>query len=423
MTQLETLIQTLCPNGVHWSSVNDLIKQKIVHTVSASIKLKRNDYLTEGATPIISQEEEFISGYTNVTDKNITEREYVCFGDHSEHIKFVDFAFVQGADGLKIMYCNQDALSSKYFYYAVSNFYKKHCNYERHFKYLQELQIPLPPLAVQSEIVRVLDKFTLHKAELAAELAARLQQYECYRDKLLTFDDTVKRVKIQDISTMICSPNFATLLRNMPGFVPAGVVGPGATVYGTLDDITIVRAPQLAAGENSATANSAFAVYRGEEPFDGAAFHAGGGCDFHVCARNHAYRARRGVRSEPVRERILGGPSERAYLHVRRSGSLGVDELSFRMYFAFDSVCGFLGCERLDAGHGLSAMRQDAHTLDPSARTCDENVDMEYFAQLRRGHGARTLLRSVCARFGLALVFLRAGGAGRRNSGILLLDV
>lgn len=199
MTQLETLIQTLCPNGVHWSSVNDLIKQKIVHTVSASIKLKRNDYLTEGATPIISQEEEFISGYTNVTDKNITEREYVCFGDHSEHIKFVDFAFVQGADGLKIMYCNQDALSAKYFYYAVSNFYKKHCNYERHFKYLQELQIPLPPLAVQSEIVRVLDKFTLHKAELAAELAARLRQYEYYRDKLLTFDDTVKRVKLGEV--------------------------------------------------------------------------------------------------------------------------------------------------------------------------------------------------------------------------------
>ena len=200
MTQLETLIQTLCPNGVHWFSVNDLIKQKIVYTVSASIKLKRNDYLTEGATPIISQEEEFISGYTNVTDKNITEREYVCFGDHSEHIKYVDFAFVQGADGLKIMYCNQDALSAKYFYYAVSNFYKKHCNYERHFKYLQELQIPLPPLAVQSEIVRILDKFTLYKSELAAELAARLQQYEYYRDQLLTFDDTVKRVKLGEVA-------------------------------------------------------------------------------------------------------------------------------------------------------------------------------------------------------------------------------
>ena len=57
MTHLEQLIQDLCPNGVHWYSVNDLIKQKIVHTVSASIKLKRNQYLTEGTTQIISQEE------------------------------------------------------------------------------------------------------------------------------------------------------------------------------------------------------------------------------------------------------------------------------------------------------------------------------------------------------------------------------
>ena len=235
MTQLETLIQTLCPNGVHWSSVNDLIKQKIVHTVSASIKLKRNDYLTEGATPIISQEEEFISGYTNVTDKNITEREYVCFGDHSEHIKFIDFAFVQGADGLKIMYCNQDALSAKYFYYAVYNFYKKHCNYERHFKYLQELQIPLPPLAVQSEIVRVLDKFTLHKAELAAELAARLRQYEYYRDQLFTFDDTVKRVKLGEVAEIIRGGNF-----QKKDFVEEGLpcihYGQIYTKYGTSSD-------------------------------------------------------------------------------------------------------------------------------------------------------------------------------------------
>ena len=76
------------------------------------------------------------------------------------------------------------------------------------------------------------------------------------------------------ISTMICSPNVATIIRNLPGFVPAGIVGPGATIYGTLDDITIVRAPQLAMEPNSPTANSAFCIYRGEEPFDGAMVYA-----------------------------------------------------------------------------------------------------------------------------------------------------
>lgn len=186
MSKLNRLIQELCPNGVEYSSVNDLIKQKIVYTVSASVKLKRNGYLTEGTTPIISQEEEFISGYTNITDKNICQREYVCFGDHSEHVKYVDFAFVQGADGLKIMYCNQDVLFAKYFYYAISNFYKKHCNYERHFKYLQELSIPLPPLPIQEEIVKILDRFAEYTAELQAELQARKEQYEYYRNLLLT---------------------------------------------------------------------------------------------------------------------------------------------------------------------------------------------------------------------------------------------
>lgn len=72
------------------------------------------------------------------------------------------------------------------------------------------------------------------------------------------------------ITTMVCAPNVATIIRNLPGFVPAGIVGPGATIYGTLDDITIVRAPQLAMDPSSPTANSAFALYRGDEPFDGA---------------------------------------------------------------------------------------------------------------------------------------------------------
>ncbi|MBR2870008.1 MAG: restriction endonuclease subunit S [Clostridia bacterium] len=54
---------------------------------------------------------------------------------------------------------------------------------------MAKIQVPLPPLVAQREIVRVLDKFTLLSQELAAELAARKAQYEFYRDKLLTFDD------------------------------------------------------------------------------------------------------------------------------------------------------------------------------------------------------------------------------------------
>ena len=54
---------------------------------------------------------------------------------------------------------------------------------------LKKLSIPLPPLSVQQEIVRILDKFTQLEAELEAELEGRKRQYEYYRNKLLTFNE------------------------------------------------------------------------------------------------------------------------------------------------------------------------------------------------------------------------------------------
>lgn len=60
---------------------------------------------------------------------------------------------------------------------------------------MEMIEIPLPPLEVQKEIVRILDAFTAHTAELQAELQARKEQYEYYRNKLLTFDENDERVK------------------------------------------------------------------------------------------------------------------------------------------------------------------------------------------------------------------------------------
>ncbi|AIQ11323.1 restriction endonuclease subunit S [Paenibacillus durus] len=53
----------------------------------------------------------------------------------------------------------------------------------------KKLLIPIPPIKVQEEIVRILDAFTELTAELTVELTARKKQYDYYRDKLLTFDD------------------------------------------------------------------------------------------------------------------------------------------------------------------------------------------------------------------------------------------
>lgn len=53
----------------------------------------------------------------------------------------------------------------------------------------KKIQIPIPPLAVQSEIVRILDNFTELTAELTAELTERKKQYNYYRDRLLSFEE------------------------------------------------------------------------------------------------------------------------------------------------------------------------------------------------------------------------------------------
>jgi type I restriction enzyme S subunit len=67
---------------------------------------------------------------------------------------------------------------------------------------LNELRIPVPPLEVQREIVKVLDTFTELEAELEAELELRLRQYAHYRGALLTFGDHVPRKSLGEIATI-----------------------------------------------------------------------------------------------------------------------------------------------------------------------------------------------------------------------------
>ncbi|MEC8067355.1 MAG: restriction endonuclease subunit S [Pseudomonadota bacterium] len=168
----------------------------IVNTVTAPAKLKKESYQETGSMPIIDQGASFITGYTDIEIKALPVDEYVIFGDHSEHIKYVDFSFVQGADGLKIL--KPKSANARYVYHAFQCLYKKELNYKRHWSKAKETFIPIPcpdeperSLEIQKEIVRVLDKFdalTNSISEgLPREIELRQQQYEYYRDMLLNF--------------------------------------------------------------------------------------------------------------------------------------------------------------------------------------------------------------------------------------------
>ena len=170
---------------VEWKPLN-----KIVTTITAPVKLKREMYCSTGSTPIIDQGEKFIAGYTDENFEAIPSNEYIIFGDHSEHIKYVNFSFIQGADGLKILKPKED--NAKYIYYAFQNFYVKELNYKRHWSSAKETLIPLPPPTVQTKIVRILDALTALTSELTSELILRQKQYEYYREKLLSEEELGK---------------------------------------------------------------------------------------------------------------------------------------------------------------------------------------------------------------------------------------
>ena len=189
MTNPTFLEKLLDGAEVEWKPLGE-----VVSIINPPTKVKKEIYHTVGKFPIIDQGASFIAGYTDKNIKCLPIDEYVVFGDHSEHIKYIDFAFIQGADGLKILKSNLN--STKYIYYALKTFYKKELSYKRHWSVAKETIIPIPcpddpkkSLAIQAEIVRILDKFTSLTTELTTELTARKKQYNYYREKLLTFSD------------------------------------------------------------------------------------------------------------------------------------------------------------------------------------------------------------------------------------------
>lgn len=130
--------------------------EKVIYTK----KLQSSDYLTEGKYPIVSQEEDLISGYWDNDDDifKIT-KPIVIFGDHTRVLKYIDFNFVLGADGVKILQPIDD-IRAKFLYYYLKWFNVPSLGYSRHYKLLKECSIPVPPLPIQQQIVDELDKLS-----------------------------------------------------------------------------------------------------------------------------------------------------------------------------------------------------------------------------------------------------------------------
>ena len=112
---------------------------------------------------------------------------------------------------------------------------------------IEQFPIPLPPLPIQQEIVRILDTFTNFTAELTdklnAELTARRKQYEYYRDELLTFGEDVPRMTLKDISVSVSSgKNKEKEQEGMyPVYGSTGVIGRTNTAKYSKEQILVAR--------------------------------------------------------------------------------------------------------------------------------------------------------------------------------------
>ena len=205
MSKLEKLIQQYCPDGVEWIKIKDIAQVgtgssngneadedgKYPFFVRSQIVKSKNDFEYDEEAIIIPGEGGIGDIFHYINGKYaLHQRVYrIHFTTQQINVKFA-FYYMKSAFKRFIM---TKAVSA-----TVTSIRKP---------MIEDFEIPVPPLPVQEEIVRVLDAFTELQAELQAELQKRKQQYNFYRDNLLNFKDInrggqeIKWMKLSDIGT------------------------------------------------------------------------------------------------------------------------------------------------------------------------------------------------------------------------------
>ena len=251
MNKIERMLQELCPEGVRYLSLGECIE------IYTGIQFNKRDMSEVGTYPVLN-------GGINpsgFTEKYNEEKDTITIsqgGASAGYVNWMDCKFWAGAHCF-VVKPNNDILNNRYLYFLLKNseqilMQAKHgagipgLNRDK----VKNLIMPIPPLPIQEEIVRILDHFTELTAELQAELQARQEQYEYYRNKLLTFTkigggtQSVTWMKMNEIGTFIRGNGL-----QKKDFTPTGIgcihYGQIYTYYGTWADKTLTYcSPNLA---------------------------------------------------------------------------------------------------------------------------------------------------------------------------------
>lgn len=206
MSKLEELIKEKCPTGVEYlelykvvkwnkrfSGVDKKCQPEILNTNSdVSAQLLKTLVVDNGNIKLLSTGN--FDGYTDdVTYTGIIDENEVITipSGGTANIKYYNGRFINSGNILGSS-LDDEKYNLKYVYYCLTNkneliqsFFRGSSVQHPDMKQIIQIRIPIPPLEVQEEIVKILDKF----GELEAELEARRKQYEYYRNKLLSFEE------------------------------------------------------------------------------------------------------------------------------------------------------------------------------------------------------------------------------------------
>jgi len=191
MNKIEKLIEELCPDGVEFRALGKVVK------LEKGRQLNKELLSENGLYPAYNGGISY-SGFTD--NYNYSENTIIISqgGASAGFVNFVTSKFYANAH-CYIVLPKIEIVENRYIYHFLKLNQEKLTNKQHgagipalRTSEIIEMKIPIPPLTIQKEIVKILDNFTQLEAELEAELEARKKQYEHYREELLTFGDDVE---------------------------------------------------------------------------------------------------------------------------------------------------------------------------------------------------------------------------------------
>lgn len=155
--------------------------------ISPEKKTKQKDYLPDGLLPIVDQGQLLIGGYSDNLNLQLScNLPVLIFGDHTRAVKYVDFPFGAGADGIKVLE-PEEGINPKYLYYATQYLVLRlgDRGYARHYQYIEKMKLDIPPDSEQKRIVARIEELFSELDNGVETLRKTKQQLAVYRQAVL----------------------------------------------------------------------------------------------------------------------------------------------------------------------------------------------------------------------------------------------